>query len=247
MIDVCSRIRMCSTGPDTTPFARPANTPEMNSCPLPSAIPSGPPRPSRTFRAAKNRFEYSSAPNWIETHTPMPSSGVSVPCEMCSRVHDVEWKRRRKESSRSAELGEAWMDNEHGCREERTRGAPNLVKCQGPFVLEDAARTVQHALVRARRCGLHPLFIGGAQSRCVLLAPDSKDRTYHFYDVERLPDQHLSGRNAMGELSVSMTMEGAPRTWAIPPAVPAVRSFTVFDMAEMLDGGRDDEEGMVDV
>lgn len=76
---VYSRIRMCSTGPETTPFASPARLPEMNSCPLPRASPSGPPRPARTFCAAKKRFAYSSAPNWIETHAPMPRSGVSVP------------------------------------------------------------------------------------------------------------------------------------------------------------------------
>ena len=78
----CSRMRMCSTGPETTPFARPANTPETKSWPLPRAAPSGPPRPLRTFCAAKSRFEYSSAPNWMDTHTPMPRRGVSVPCEV---------------------------------------------------------------------------------------------------------------------------------------------------------------------
>ena len=71
---------MCSTGPDTTPFANPANTPEAKSCGPVSMIPCGPPIPFVKFCDAKNRFEYSMAPNCIETQTPIPSSGVSVPC-----------------------------------------------------------------------------------------------------------------------------------------------------------------------
>ena len=58
--------------------------------------------------------------------------------------------------------------------------------------------------------------------------------TYHFHDVERLPNQHLSDResSALGESSASILMHTVSRTCAMPPAVPAVRSLTVFDMAE---------------
>ena len=71
-----SRIRMCSTGPDTTEFARPAMTPEAKYCD-PVRDPS--PIPEETFREENTRFEYSSPANWIETHTPIPSNGVNVP------------------------------------------------------------------------------------------------------------------------------------------------------------------------
>lgn len=74
------RIRICSTGPDTTLFAKPAVTPEVNSCAPLRVFPSGPPMLCDWFRLAKNRFVYSSAPNWIDTHSPIPSSGDRVPC-----------------------------------------------------------------------------------------------------------------------------------------------------------------------
>lgn len=70
------RIRMCSTGPDTTELARPAMTPEAKYWD-PVRGPS--PTPEATLRAVNNRFEYSRPANWIETHRPIPSNGVSVP------------------------------------------------------------------------------------------------------------------------------------------------------------------------
>ena len=133
---------MCSTGPETTPFARPANDPAKNSCPLDSVAPSGPPRPLRAFCAAKRRFVHSSAPNWIETHRPIPRSGVKVPCNTLRFGGSV---------------GAAGA-NKHAGISGKARGAPNLVECQRALVLEDPARAVQHALVRASRRGLHPLF-----------------------------------------------------------------------------------------
>lgn len=57
--------------------------------------------------------------------------------------------------------------------------------------------------------------------------------TYHFHDVERLPDEHLCGHSAMGEPESMGGLSRLVRTWATPPAVPAVRSLTVFDMAEI--------------
>lgn len=71
-----SRIRICSTGPDTTEFARPPMTPEAKYCD-PVREPS--PCPEARFREVNNRFDHSSPPNWIETHRPIPSNGVSVP------------------------------------------------------------------------------------------------------------------------------------------------------------------------
>ncbi len=56
----------------------------------------------------------------------------------------------------------------------KARGAPNLVECEGAFVLEDAARTVQHALVPPRRRGLHPLSVGRA--RVSTSSPSEADR-----------------------------------------------------------------------
>lgn len=67
---------MCSTGPDTTEFARPAIIPEAkywDPVKEASAI------PEETFREENNRFEYSRPANWIETHRPIPSNGVRVP------------------------------------------------------------------------------------------------------------------------------------------------------------------------
>ena len=72
------RMRMCSTGPETTEFASPATTPEAKYW-VPVRGPS--PMPEATFRAENNRFEYSEPANWIETHRPIPSNGVRVPCE----------------------------------------------------------------------------------------------------------------------------------------------------------------------
>lgn len=57
--------------------------------------------------------------------------------------------------------------------------------------------------------------------------------TYHFHDVERLPDEHLYDRNTIGEPESMSGLRRLVRTWAMPPAVPAVRSLTVFDMAEV--------------
>ena len=71
------RIRMCSTGPDTTEFARPAMTPEAKYC---DPVKGPSPLPDAMFRAENIRFEYSRPANWIETHRPIPSNGVKVPC-----------------------------------------------------------------------------------------------------------------------------------------------------------------------
>ena len=67
---------MCSTGPETTEFARPAMTPEVKYCD-PVNEPS--PIPEEAFSEENIRFEYSRPANWIETHNPIPSNGDSVP------------------------------------------------------------------------------------------------------------------------------------------------------------------------
>jgi len=67
---------MCSTGPDTTEFARPAIIPEAKYW-EPVKEPS--PIPEAMFREENTRFEYSRPANWIETHNPIPSNGVKVP------------------------------------------------------------------------------------------------------------------------------------------------------------------------
>ena len=113
-------------------------------------------------------------------------------------------------------------------------------------MLEDAARAVDHALVRARRRGLHPLERARETRHAVFVRVSGVPRgargggpTYHFYDIKRLTDQHLPERAA-----VSVRRPRAkgpcetPRTCAMPPAVPAVRSLTVLDMAGGLWGTR---------
>ena len=56
-------------------------------------------------------------------------------------------------------------------------------------------------------------------------------QTHHFYDVKWLSDQHLPERGAVSQLRCVTESCAAPQTCAMPPAVPAVRSLTVFDMA----------------
>ena len=87
-----SRIRMCSTGPDTNPFARPAPTPAMNNCPPESILPPSPPRPLAKFAAANARLAYSNAPNCIETQTPIPNSGVRVPYNHVDKRKRNKWE-----------------------------------------------------------------------------------------------------------------------------------------------------------
>ena len=67
---------MCSTGPDTTEFARPAMTPEAKYW---DPVKGPSPSPEEMFRDENNRFEYSRPANWIETHRPIPTNGVRVP------------------------------------------------------------------------------------------------------------------------------------------------------------------------
>ena len=68
-------------------------------------------------------------------------------------------------------------------------------------MLEDAARAVDHALVRARRRGLHPLERARETRHDVFVRVSGVPRgakdggpTYHFYDIERLADEHLGDR-----------------------------------------------------
>jgi len=61
----------------------------------------------------------------------------------------------------------------------------------------------------------------GIQSLC-----RHKSLSYHFHDVEGLSDKDLTRNVSHRVVAVSMFI----RTWAIPPAVPAARSLTAFDI-----------------
>lgn len=122
---------MCSTGPETTPFAKPAKTPAAKSWLLERVFPPGPPTPAAALLSAKTRLTYSRAPNWMETHTPIPSRGVRVPysCKSSDRC---------------------------GARQ---NSPTHLVKSQRTLVPQDASSTVEHTIVCAFRCCLHTLYI----------------------------------------------------------------------------------------
>ena len=58
--------------PDTIEFAIPAAAPAKYNCELLK-------NPVYPFFSLKTRFINSKTTNWIETHAPMPTSGVVVP------------------------------------------------------------------------------------------------------------------------------------------------------------------------
>ena len=126
-----SRIRMCSTGPETTPFAKPATIPAEKSWLLERVFPPGPPTPAAALLSAKTRLTYSKAPNWMETHTPIPSRGVRVPCVEGFQMSAVS----------------------------RQNCTTHLVERQRPLIPQDTSCTVKHAIVCALRCCLHALYI----------------------------------------------------------------------------------------
>ena len=63
----------------------------------------------------------------------------------------------------------------------------------------------------------------------------AETRTYHFHDVKWLANEDLYERSIMNEYE-SGNRTVAPRTCAMPPAVPAVRSLAVLDMVESSEG-----------
>jgi hypothetical protein len=81
---------MCSTGLATIVLATPAIAPDAYSSAGGKSEVLGridhddidvPRFNSLPFaREPKNRLDHSNAPNWIDTHAPIPNNGVKVPC-----------------------------------------------------------------------------------------------------------------------------------------------------------------------
>ena len=94
-----------------------------------SRMPCGPPMPFSRLRCAKKRFEYSMAPNWMETQTPIPRRGVRVPYDMGLHL-SLEG---------------------HGLM-------THLVEGKGSLVLQNTSCTVKHAAIGSFRGSLHPLY-----------------------------------------------------------------------------------------
>ena len=117
----------------------------------------------------------------------------------------------------------------------KCEGMTCLVKCERSLVLEDASRAVQHAAVRALGRRLHAL-LGGRATTSVTRTPNDPANPYHFDDIERLADEHLSRTVSAPphDAGSPCSRHGLLLTCAMPPAVPAVRSVSVFDILRLL-------------
>lgn len=74
---------------------------------------------------------------------------------------------------------------------------------------------------------------GGRANTSAVRTPRNPANPYHFDDVERLADEHLS-RTVSAPSRDPCSRHSPLLTCAMPPAVPAVRSISVFDILRLV-------------
>lgn len=154
----CLRIRMCSTGPETTPLAKPARAPAETSWGPVYSFPSDPPRPRFRFWAAKKRFVDSRTANWMDTQTPIPRSGVRVPLSFENLKQErLEFKPRMSRRSKAPYKMQV-VPHFLECRS-HTAPCPNTsLLVQFACAINERLTQNGYSFEHLKSCGLHTTF-----------------------------------------------------------------------------------------